>query len=501
MLTFLCLTLLPLAPAQAAETLDLSVSIEFFDATTNVNPYSVWTVWAENHGSRDAHRVEVLLDRVNPLTKNVYYKFIDSSTDLHDPDAVEFKDIDYVKLDSGSGVWRVGALPAGSRKGARIFVRWDWTGSNAPPVTGEPGANTGRIPVPLTAEISNPRYQDPLPENNKVTAWGIIRKTAPTNFTRAAFATLLEAKADNLRPANNDGQAVNFTLKLDNPGTNIEGYSGPVWSLLSDVKLDITLSGLEVKTAPTAIELNGTTIKCKDSGTANDTLGTCAADDDYAEWDIGFLYSKSPLFDASSKPILKDCFGATTTNNFYICRELTLGKLALDGDMPLSQRCLEARIRSNPPPEGWQGGPLKVCLGTDDPPRLLLEDGQLDIFTLYPCVGTDLTSYPCNSDDEDSLEVAAGAYLPLDFTRRSDLLGDPTNSMGPRNTNSGKAALQTGYTTTKNPETQVFIQVKDSRRALFRQAARQPQRRHCRLVAHAQESSLHLGYYQFTLRY
>ena len=429
------------------------MSIEFFDDTYNVNPYSVWTVWAENHGSRDAHGVEVLLDRVNPITGKVYYKFIGSSTGLHDQDALDFKDIDYVKLDSGSGVWRVGTLPAGSRKGARLNTRWEWTGGNAPPVTGEPGPNTGRIPVPLTAEISNPRYQDPLPENNKATAWAIIRKTAPTNFTRAAFATLLEAKADNLRPDNKDGQAVDFTLKLDNPGTkSIEGYLGPVWSLLSDVTLDITLSGLKVKTAPTSTELNGTTIECKDSGTANDPLDTCADDDNYAEWDIGFLFGKSPLFDASSKPILKDCFGTVTTNDEYICRQLTL-KLALDGDMPLSERCLEARIRSNPPPEDWRGA-LKVCLGVDDPPRLLLEDEQVDLFTLYPCVGTDLTAYPCNSDDTDSLEVVAGTYLPLDFTRRSDILGDPAASVHVRNVNSGKALLQPATTN-------VFIQVKD----------------------------------------
>ena len=83
----------------------------------------------------------------------------------------------------------------------------------------------------------------------------------------------------------------------------------------------------------------------------------------------------------------------------------------------------------------------------------MLEDGQVDLFTLYPCVG-DVTTYPCSSDDTDSLEVVAGAYLPTDFTRRSDILGDPAGSVHARNVNSGKAVLQAS-------DNDLFIQVKD----------------------------------------
>ena len=141
---------------------------------------------------------------------------------------------------------------------------------------------------------------------------------------------------------------------MDNPGlTGIEGYSGPVYGLLSDATLDITLSGLKVKTAPTSTELKGATFQCKDSDTANDTLGACADGDDYAEWDIGFLHGKVPYFDSGGlEPVLNDCFGATPTggNDDYICRDLTL-KLALDGDMPLAERCLEARNPQPPRPQ------------------------------------------------------------------------------------------------------------------------------------------------------
>ena len=411
--------------------------------------------------------MEVLVDRVNPITGKLYYKFrtkSDSSYDNIPGDVKDQNDRDYVGAGSGRGVWRIGALPAGKRIGMGIYPDYEWSGnsSNAPPGTTDPHT-LGRLVAPLAVEISNP-HRDPFPENNRYAAGMIIKKTSTTYERLSAFNTLLEAQADNLRPANKDGQAVNFTLKLDNPGI----LRDLTQALLSDVTLDITLSGLKWKTAPTTTELNGTTIQCKDSGTANDPLDTCAAGDDYAEWSIGFLYGKSPLFDGDSgEKKLKDCFGTVTTEDEYICRQLTL-KLALDGDMPLAERCLEARIRSVPPPNpgDWRGGPLKVCLGADDPPRLLLEEGRADIYTFYPCVDAPsdevadalVTTYPC--DDTDTFEAAAAIEHPSAVSRRSDILGNPAN-----NKHSGKAVVKTGYTQAGSkvnaPETQVTIQVKD----------------------------------------
>ena len=331
-----------------------------------------------------------------------------------------------------------------------------WTGNaNAEPPVTTGTAHSGRIVVPLTAAISNPRHRDPHPENNRDTEAIIIKKTYLHFRVGPKFNTLLEAQAGNLRPSNTDDQAVDFTLKLENHVTTLDNTH----ALLSDVTLDVTLSGLKVKTAPTTTELNGTTIQCKDSDTANDTLGACADGDDSAQWDIGFLYGYSP----------DDLKCDSTATGEYVCRQLTL-KLALDGNMPLAQRCLEARIRSLPAPEGWQGGPVKVCLGADDPPRLLLEDGRADIFTYYPCVDAPsdevadalVTSYPC--DSTDTFEVAAAIEHPLAASRRSDIFGDPTNSRA-YDKNSGKAIVKTGYTPSGSkvnpPETLVTVQVKD----------------------------------------
>ena len=422
---------------------DLSVTIEGYELGSPIK-YIIWVIWAENHGGRDVHGAQVLVDRKNPITGKVYYKFEGKrESDYEDipGDVLSFSLLDYVALDSSTGVWRIGSLPAGSKKGMVIGPKYEASGGNVPDTT-TGASHPGRVVAPLSAEIHNPRHRDPNPENNSDTTGMVIKKTDLNFAVLSAFNTLLEAKAGDLRPANNDGQAVDFTLKMENAGQVGLVTRGATHTLLSDVKLDVTLSGLKVKTAPTTTELNGTTIKCKDSGKDNDTLGACAEGDDYAEWDAGFLYSYGS----------EDCASTSTTGE-YDCRQLTL-KLALDGDMPLEERCLEARIRSLPAPEGWLGGPVKACLGADDPTRLLLEDGQIDLFTLYPCVGTGRDAYPCDSDDTDSLEVVAGAYLPTDFTRRSDILGDPTGAVHVRNRNSGKALFQAS-------DNDLFIQVKD----------------------------------------
>ena len=238
----------------AGEPYDLAVNIRYKHSAD----WSLFLVWAENRGSRDAHGVEVLLDRTNPLTGKVYYKFQALGGSL--PDGVlDFSDIDYVQRDSGSGVWRIGTLPAGSRTGARLRPVWEWTGNanDKPPLT-TGTALPGRVVVPLTAAISTPRRRDPLPDNNRDTAGIVIRETDVlfTLLLASEFTALLEAQAVNLRPANKDGQAVDFTLKLENPGTTLN----KTHALLSDVTLDVTLSGLKVKTAPTTTELNGTTL-------------------------------------------------------------------------------------------------------------------------------------------------------------------------------------------------------------------------------------------------
>ena len=403
----------------------------------------------------------MLVDRVNPITGKLYYKFTaQSDSNYYDipGDVKDQKNRNYAGAGSGRGVWRIGALPAGKRIGMGIAPDYEWSGSGAPDAT--VGSNPNRLVAPLAVEISS-RQRDPHPENNRDAAGLLIKNTGNYRIL-SAFNTLLEAQADNLRPANNDGQAVNFTLKLENLnkiGLDLPNYTS---ALLSDVKLDITLSGLKVKTKPTDTELNGTTIQCQDSGKANDTLGDCAEGDDSAEWSAGFLYASGT----------KDCDDSGTGQ--YDCRELTL-KLALDGDsyddgkeIPLAERCLEARLRSVPPPDpgDWRGGPVKVCLGADDPPRLLLEEGRADIYTFYPCVDAPsdevadalVTTYPC--DDTDTFEAAAAIEHPSAVSRRSDILGNPAN-----NKHSGKAVVKTGYTQAGSkvnaPETQVTIQVKD----------------------------------------
>ena len=105
---------------------------------------------------------------------------------------------------------------------------------------------------------------------------------------------------------------------------------------------------------------------------------------------------------------------------------------ALTGDslqaIPLSERCITARVTDSiPPPEpGYALGSLKQCLGDD--PTVLFDSGQLDLFTLYPCVGAATIVYPCRDEDgtagvDNGLELVVEATVERHVTalRRSGI--------------------------------------------------------------------------------
>ena len=76
----------------------------------------------------------------------------------------------------------------------------------------------------------------------------------------------------------------------------------------------------------------------------------------------------------------------------------------------VSKQCLTATLTGNPPPGT---GPLdddiadnvaKVCLRGPEP----LASGQVDVFTIYPCVG--ITDAPCDSSDDIRVRAVSTAY-------------------------------------------------------------------------------------------
>ena len=97
-------------------------------------------------------------------------------------------------------------------------------------------------------------------------------------------------------------------------------------------------------------------------------------------------------------------------------------------DVPLEERCITARVsKSTPPPsDDYVLGRLKQCLGDD--PLVLFERGELDLFTLYPCLGVTPIAYPCRDDDDDStvdngLELVVGSGITSQFTPRAQGVG------------------------------------------------------------------------------
>ncbi len=119
---------------------------------------------------------------------------------------------------------------------------------------------------------------------------------------------------------------------------------------------------------------------------------------------------------ATWSPQDTDTDGTTATppsQDIKIETQLTLNTLE---EIPLEERCITVWVEdSKPPPSpGYALGSLTECLG-DDPP-VLFEEGGLDLFTLYPCVGVTPIAYPCRDDDSDStadngMEMVVSALL------------------------------------------------------------------------------------------
>ena len=86
-------------------------------------------------------------------------------------------------------------------------------------------------------------------------------------------------------------------------------------------------------------------------------------------------------------------------------------------DVPLEERCISAWVEDSfPPPDPYfVMGSLKQCLGDD--PKVLFQSGEIDLFTVYPCAGSNTITYPCRDEDgvsglDNGLELVATVETP-----------------------------------------------------------------------------------------
>ena len=274
-----------------------------------------------------------------------------------------------------TGIWNIGTLPAGRSYGLEFG-------------TDLPDGVTVRTTIPLVATLANdaPVEADIYLHNNTATAW---KSTPPTgNSAEARYISRFEVQIDNRFPE--ASETATFTIELE----NLEGNRSE-HSTLYDVEVDIGLAGLKLSAAPQP-----------PAGTTFDGAPPAAG----GQWNVDTLHRNS-------------VDGA----NRY---ELAIAA-ALDGDVPLEERCLTATVaESTPPPESVRptvtvaNSTITVCLGQDPP--ILFEAGDLNLFYVYPCVG--VATYPCGSDDTLEMVTTVDGAPYLAGIHRTDIPGTGINA-------------------------------------------------------------------------
>ncbi len=203
---------------------------------------------------------------------------------------------------------------------------------------------------------------DSNPANNTSRIWSF-------NSSFSGFVTYHNQATGNYKvtvtvdePSPSPGDTVNFTITA----IGQEGLGAELPSI--DLQVDIELTdGLSVSGTPTYISANrlgevGTTPSSLSYGDGVFNIGTLTSD--YRDWNSVTL----PVMVAS---------GAT-----------------------VNQQCLTATLTGNPPPapgrDDISDNVAEVCLGDQSAEPFV--SGQVDAFTIYPCVG--ITTPPCDNTDD-----------------------------------------------------------------------------------------------------
>ena len=235
----------------------------------------------------------------------------------------------------------------------------------------------------ITAAVSS---DQPEPEflsgNNKIKLYSFTPRTGGVTLHMSDNKLALQLSVSNLRPA--EESAVNFGLTARNRNTPIGVFSAYI-NLIDDIKIKVELSdGLEFNWQPAA-PADFDEAGSRQSGTwMPEGVDTIEPDpnNEYA-----FLISRS----------------------INIQTQLTSDSLT---DIPLEERCITAWVEDSipPPSPDYALGSLTQCLG-DDPP-VLINSGEIDLFTVYPCAGASTITYPCRDEDgiaglDNGLELVA----------------------------------------------------------------------------------------------
>ena len=297
--------------------------------------------------------------------------------------------------------WVIGNIPPGSASPTLVFRTSLHSGHTSP-------GKIGSIRAEASSFSPEP---DALLGNNVKKFYSYADTSTGSSLHMRHSGMDLLLSVDDLRPA--AGDDLNFDLTAHNRW----GGDADEINLIADVKVKVELSdGLEFKSG----------------------------------WTPPTTFVKSGSQSATWSPPDTDGRDSDTTfpssTEVEIQTQLTSDTLA---DIPLKDRCITAWVTESipPPSPDYLPGSLKQCLG-DDPP-VLFEKGELDLFTLYLCVGVTPIAYPCRDDNSDNtvdngLEMVAESDTSSQSAPRAQGVG--------RNDDDSKVYLRPGS---------VVVQVED----------------------------------------
>jgi len=356
---------------------DVGLILEVPD-TISVTHFHDLNIIVVNQGSRTAYDVEVVVTVTYP---------VDSSGFREAPEVpVGSASLD---IDTYTLRWSIPELGGLQREEVTAEVRHIRT-------IGGPPFDNDVHPHKIVGTVTTTSFESDLHrENNETQVWSYSYSDLHSSRIQAEGNYLVTVSVDNPVPA--PGGAVNFTITADreNPIILSDGVPAPLTAPPIDLEVDVELTdGLTVSGTP-SYGHPGTT----KPGSVSYSNGV---------FNIGTLKRGD-----GEGPKYSVTLPVTVANNAVV-----------------NEQCLTATLTGNPPPgtgrydDDISDNVAKVCLG--DQPVEPFVSGQVDAFTIYPCVGD--ADPPCDSTDDVRVRAVNNSSGQVLASGTAVFQIDPTNA-------------------------------------------------------------------------
>ena len=313
-----------------------------------------------NNGSRTAYDVDIVVSVESPALSHFVDDLAEDPLRPAEPLSLPIGSLS-LESDERSLRWSIPALEGLQRVVYPVRVR------TAESVTA-PIFDNSRDPHGFLGRVTTSSFESDIHKGNNTSRVWSYRHSGSGGFWQAAGNYSVVVSVDN--PSPSPGDTVNFTVATDRAKRHKDYGTTPPIDM--EVAIDLT-GGLSVTGTPTYASGSDGTLTTPSSVSYSNGV-----------FKVGTL--KGPTLSLSADPV----------------RNSVTLPVTVASDAVVSGQCLTATLTGNPPPgvgpydDDISDNVAKVCLG--DPPAEPLVSGEVDAFTIYPCVG--ITEHPCDSTDD-----------------------------------------------------------------------------------------------------